>query len=209
MQTARDAPALAVLRELLDDARDELLALDGDGSIVEANAAAAKRLRRPSGFLVGKPFAALVALPDRPRLREALRNAGREPLDLPLRLEDGNAAVTATMRAVVADGQRQITIALRTLDDGVAPVPAPTPAAFDLTGFLLRLPQAVLAIDRRGRIALANQRARTLLAPARIRVGAELPDDEPVAAIRALAERLTVTRAPLPPRIVQLNGTRT
>lgn len=73
-----------------------------------------------------------------------------------------------------------------------------------LTGFLLRLPQGAIAFDHRGRVLLANEPARRLLAAACLRVGSPLPVEGTAPEIRALADQLAVGRAPLSPRTVEL-----
>src|SRR5437763_8543189 len=145
MPRPRDTPPpLAIFRELLDRARDGLVALDADGKVIEANAAAAVRLARPRDYLVGKPFAVFVELSARADFRSALRNATTEPLDVEVRLEDGRA-LSLSMRCLVADGQR--VIAMTVGHEGEEPPPPPPPppprAQLDLSDFLLRLPQAV------------------------------------------------------------------
>src|SRR5436305_14819485 len=108
MRTRREPVPLAVVRELLDGARDALLALDTDGLIVHANAAAAVRLGRPRDYLVGKPFAVLVALGDRARWRTAIRDADSARQEVQLVLEDA-AEATAVVHGLVADGMRYVT----------------------------------------------------------------------------------------------------
>src|SRR4051794_30391456 len=172
-------PPLALFRELLDRSGDGLVALDADGKVIEANTAAAVRVGRPRDYLVGKPFAVFVGLSARADFRAALRNATTEPLDVEVLLDDGRS-VALSLRCLVADGQRLIAMTVR--DDGEEPPPPPPPApppakaAFDLSAFLLRLPQAVISFDRRGRVVLANHPARRLLSSAGIRVGAPLSD---------------------------------
>ena len=211
-QTTRDAPPLLALRALVDTARDELFALDADGKILEANTAAAAGLGRPRGFLVGKPFAAFVALSDRSVFRASLRDVGGEPLALGLDLEDGGR-VAVTLRCVPAGAERVVTVYLDRDPESQARAKAQAPAQaqparFDLEGFLLRLPQAVVAVDRRGRVVLANRLARSLLAPQTIRSGSLLPTDGAAGEIRKLGDRLTIARAPLPPRTVELDDGR-
>jgi signal transduction histidine kinase len=207
MPTRRDIQPPAVFRELLDRAREAFVALDDEGRILEANAAAAGHLGRPRSYLIGKPFAAFVALRDRSHYRAALRDAGSAPQEVEICLQDG-PGVTLTLRGVVDEGQQLVAVELRASREGEEPTPPQPPPAFDMQGFLLRVPQAVLAFDRRGRIVLANGPARALLAPTRVRVGARLPSDDALAPIRALAERLAVLRAPLPPRTVELQDGR-
>src|SRR5436305_750057 len=118
MPTPREALPVAVARELLDGAGDQLIALEANGTIVAANTAAAARLGRPRAFVTGKPLAALVALADRARWRAALRDARDAPTQITVGLEDGHE-ITATLRAVVADGTRYVTLALT--PNGAAP----------------------------------------------------------------------------------------
>jgi two-component system phosphate regulon sensor histidine kinase PhoR len=198
----------AVLLELLDASSDELIALDADGKIIDLNTAAAARLGRPRDFLRGKPFAALVALPDRGAYRTALNTLTQRPETVTVRLEDGAAELDVALRVVSDDGHRYVAAVLQR--DGDEPSFArPAEPKFDLEGFLLRLPQAIVALDRKGCVLLANAPARTLLAPGTIRIGSMLPAESADGMIRTLAERLAVLRVPLPARALELSDGRT
>jgi two-component system cell cycle sensor histidine kinase/response regulator CckA len=59
--------------DFFEQADDAYVVTDGDGVISEANGAAVDILQRRKVHLRGKPFAALVALDQRPRFRESLR----------------------------------------------------------------------------------------------------------------------------------------
>jgi signal transduction histidine kinase len=158
-----------VLLGLLDDARDPLLALDDAGVILHANEAAAARFGRARRFLVGKPFATLIAVSDRRRFRKALAEVEINGSRLDLALETGLA--TVALRRLPGVAPPVVTVAIPV--DPSAPVPheptADVTSALDR--FFLRFPLGVVGIRADGRVAFVNPRARQLLGGGAVQIG--------------------------------------
>ena len=199
-----------MLRGLLDQSRDGLLALDEKGTIIEANLAAAAILAHKRSALVGKPLAALVALDDRRALRTALIHATLKDERLELRFHDGGAPWTVTVRVVPGTSPRTVVAALVPTSDG-QPVgqqqPKARPRGERIEQFALRFPHAVVALDRDGRVAFANARARAVLDAAALRTG-ELFAERVPAELATIARRLIEVPAPLQPTLLELGDSR-
>ena len=160
-----------MLRGVLDEASEGLLALDEHGAIVEANAAAAALLGHDRRRLHGKPFAALVALDDRRQFRRsfgALKPGAAELLEL--RLLGRDLPIHVRLRLLPANGERVTSVVLA--EQRPADVGAVREDRSDrLEYFLLRLPYGIVAFRSDLRIAFANARARTLLGREAVRSG--------------------------------------
>lgn len=205
MSARESAVGADVLRALLDDAPQGLLAVDENGTILEANAAAARILGRDPRRIRGKQLAAFVDLQEQRAFRHAL----------------GAAAAGEQARVELTLGERRTAIGLRpvpttplriavTLDapEG-APAPPPPEPPPPLDRFFLRLPYAAIGFDGELRVVFANGHARRLLGPGAVRIGWALGELELDLDVRALAERLTTTRTPLHAQLVELPDGRT
>lgn len=185
-------------------AQQGLLALDDQGSIVEANAAAAALLGHEQKRLAGKPLAALVALDDRRRFRRELgRLEPGKPALLELRFLHGDVPAVVLLSVVPRTNPRRIAVSLR----GDVQHPRPEPQQHEgamLEMLMFRFPSAVVALDPDLRVVFANRRARSLLGPDAIRQGATFGSGE----LRALARRLVRIPAPLRPIEVSLADAR-
>jgi PAS domain S-box-containing protein len=197
-----------VLRSVLDEASEGLLALDENGAVVEANATAAGMLGHDRSRLAGKPFAALVALDDRREFRRrfgSLKPGAAESLEL--RLLGRETPIYLRMRLLKGNSQRVVTVLLAER----APVAAPPPHTHRhdrIEYFLLRFPYAIVALRPDLRIAFANGRARALLGRDAVRTGGAF--GEGVAhELLPLARRLTQVPAPLQASDVRLEDGRT
>jgi signal transduction histidine kinase len=173
-----------LLRALLDDARDGLLALDEHGSILEANEAAAQLLQRDRRRLIGKPLAAFVPLDQRRLFRHNVALALKgEPTDLELPLGPDARTSTISLHLVSRAGVPRIAVAIfggrppkRERPERARPIPA--------ENFFQRLPYAVVGVRRDLRVTFANPRARALLGIDAVRIGrplgeANIPIDLP------------------------------
>jgi signal transduction histidine kinase len=197
-----------VLRGMLDEAREGLLALDEHGTILEANMTAALLLGHERSRLIGKPFAARIALVDRRRFRAALGTLGPgPPATLELGLLEVEPRVRISLRALPRTSPRVVAVALT----------AETPIRVDIVQpaarrrvehFFLRFPSAVVALREDQRVAFANGRARTMLGPPAVRTGALFGEGLP-GELRALARRLVTVPVPLGPHVVELRDGRT
>jgi signal transduction histidine kinase len=201
-----------VLRGLLDQSRDGLVALDEHGTIVEANGAAGAILRHEQRRLIGKPLAAMVALADRKALRYALDHVTPDGEELELRIHTDPQFWTVKLRALPQVDPRTVVVALmprtraqrQRAGEGTQRAQRRSDR---IEHFALRFPDGVVALRRNGTVAFANARARTLLGAKAVRAGSELGEDVP-RDLRSLARRLTQIPAPLHPTIVELeNGT--
>ena len=144
---------------MLDGAREGLLALDEQGTIVEANAAAAAILGEQREQLLGRQLVSLIAPADR-----AAFTAARAALDgEELRLVVRGVPASMTMRAA---GRRQIAVSI-------------TRPQRDLESFALRLPFGVVGIEPDLRVAFANASAAELLGPDLVRTGSSLAEGAP------------------------------
>jgi signal transduction histidine kinase len=165
-----------LLRELLDDAHDGLVALDENGAIIEANEAAARLLQRDRRYLVGKPFAAFVPLDRRRMYRHNLGLALRdEPANLELPLGPDGLQSTISMRLVPRSAPPRIAVAL--VSGAVRTPDRPEHAdSIRPESFFLRLPYAVVGVRSDLQVAFANAWARGLLGADAVRVGRPLGD---------------------------------
>jgi two-component system, OmpR family, phosphate regulon sensor histidine kinase PhoR len=192
-----------LLRELLDETSEPLLALDEHGLIVEANKAAASALGHQVQYVRGKPLAALLDISSRRFFREALRDA----------LESGRAetAVSATkrpdgvlaLRLRLLDGSPP-SIVVRVVRDGQAvaselPVPVPTTG----TAELLRLPTAIVGVRQDGSVAFANPLARRIFHEP-LGTHSPLPPLAPGVSLDRLVERMFSQSAPVPAQLLEL-----
>jgi two-component system, OmpR family, phosphate regulon sensor histidine kinase PhoR len=181
----------AVLQALLDEAEEALLAVDGEGRVLLANAAVPALLGLDGAEVEGRRLEDLVP----PAARDALRGL------LALGRGSDEAAVPA--------GRAELR--LRRLDDGLAIVrlrllPERKPWAGDysaLRDFLLRLPYGVVALGPTGTVEFANPQARVLFKPHELTVGATLPDPWPSLSLHSLLERVRETRTASPPQLVE------
>jgi signal transduction histidine kinase len=197
-----------MLRELLDEARDGLLALDEHGSILQANDAAAAMVGRTKRHLLAKPFAAFVPLDERRAFRKAFAEtiASRTPVSVSLHLVSGAPPVAVVMRRVSFENEARVTVVLAGTPDApprAAKAQTPRDVARELDMVFLRFPQAVVGVDRAMRVAFANPRARTIDG-LEIRLGAPLRDPGAEGRLRALAERLVTIAATVPATAVPL-----
>jgi signal transduction histidine kinase len=165
-----------LLRELLNDARDGLLALDEHGAILEANEAAARFLKRERRHLLGKPFAAFVPLDRRRIYRHNLALALRgEPTDIELPLGPDGLQSAISMRPLPRSDPPRIAVAL--ISGAIGPRArlehADAPRA---ETFFVRLPFAVVGLLPDLNVAFANPRAHSLLGAEAVRVGRPLGD---------------------------------
>jgi signal transduction histidine kinase len=165
-----------LLRELLDDAREGLLALDEHGAILEANEAAARFLKRERRHLLGKPFAAFVPLDQRRLYRHNLAVTLRgEPTRIELPLGPDGLQSSISMRLLPRSEPPRIAVALVS---GAVRAPE-RPDHHDSTrpeNFFVRLPFAVVGLRPDLNVAFANPRALSLLGPEAVRVGRPLGD---------------------------------
>ena len=187
-----------MLRALLDDAREGLLALDEHGTIVEANESAARILGHMRSALIGKPLAALVVLPDRRVFRRALGilQSGDEH-ELRLRVHNDPQPWLTTLRLPPRASPRRILVRLAREGELSPPPPPPPPAERGVEHLLLRFPHAVVSLRGDLRVAFANTRARALLGRDAVRAGMPFaPESEELG---TLARRLAATPAPLGP----------
>lgn len=192
-----------MLRGLLDLTSDGLLAIDDRGVIVATNAPAARIVGRDRRALVGKPLAALVALPDRRALRRALNGLPPAGASLELHLLGSGDPWTVDVRPLRRVTPRTFAVSLQ--HDGEPPAAVPGSPPFER--LVLRFPYAAVAFRRDGRVAVANAHARHVLGRDSVRSGAQLGALLPPA-LRALARRLIAVPAPLHATHVELEDGR-
>ena len=197
-----------MLRSVLDEASEGLLALDEHGAIVEANATAAAMLSHDRNRLAGKPFAALVALADRREFRRCFGSLKpATAAGLRLRLLGREAPVHVRLRLLKGTSPPIVAVLLAERSP-VVPAPARPHRPDRLEFFLLRFPYAIVALRPGLRVAFANGRARTLLGREAVRAGGVF--GEGVAhELVPFARRLTQVPAPLQAIEVQLKDGRT
>ena len=196
-------PTAKLLRELLNDARDGLLALDEHGMIIDANEAAAHALGRLRRHVVGKPLAVFVPLEERRQLRSTLVSlSGLDRVQLELPLAGADRPTMLVFRAVPYVVPKRIAVTL--LTSGGSALPPRAESTFELERFLLRFPHAVVGLRRDLRVAFSNQRARRLLGGENLRVGRPLSEPAVGKELRALAHRLVRRPAPLSATSVEL-----
>jgi signal transduction histidine kinase len=206
-----------LLRELLEDAHNGILALDENGVVIFANDAAAALLERSKPQVIGKPFAVFLPLERRRAFRRALSL-----------LEPGAATSLGLRAGADADAEDSIAV-IRRLAQATPPrfavrlavppaelerrAPNPEPPtrraiSRELDAFFLRFPRAVVGIDRTLKVAFANPRARNILGRDLVRIGRPFIDGPAEGRLRALAERLTVVAAPVPTTLIELRDGR-
>ena len=199
---ARLSPS-AIFAEMLDEARDGLLELDANGTIVTANEAAANLLGRDRIHLLGKPFAAFVALDRRRAFRQALALALQgETRGVDLLLPDGAGLAEATLRRAGIGVPAQVILTL--FHDGRPRERAPAPRQHGAHGFVARLPYAVIALNADLTVAFANAHARALLGSAAIARGRPVGDAEIPIPLAAFAERVIKGPALFPENPISL-----
>ena len=209
--SAAPAPGMrepAFLRNLLDSASDGLLALDEEGTILEANEAAARRLGRMRRYLIGKPFAAFVPLDERRRFRTTLSTAAPEhDARLELELNGESAKLALCVMPRVAPRMFSLTILA---DPGAALPRAEQPdRAVTIGRLLLRLPHAVVVLRSGSRVGFANERARQLFGRDAVRVGRPFVDAVTDGELQALADRLVDKHVPVAARTIEAAHGRT
>jgi signal transduction histidine kinase len=204
-----------LLRELLEDARNGILALDENGVVVFANDAAAAVLERSKLQVVGKPFAVFLPLERRRAFRRALtllEPGATSSLDLRAGA-DGDESIAVIRRLEKATPPRfavRLAVAPAELHRRGPPPEARNRRAIsrELDAFFLRFPRAVVGIDRTLRVAFANPRARNILGRDLIRIGRPFVDGPAEGRLRAIAERLTATAAPVSATLIELRDGR-
>ncbi|HEX6789594.1 MAG TPA: HAMP domain-containing sensor histidine kinase [Gaiellaceae bacterium] len=175
IESARQGTRARLYAALLDEATEPILALDADGKIVHANAAAARAFRRQRRHLIGKPFAGLLALTSRRAIRTAFSAVGHAPSRFHVELEGADSPTTLTLRRLTgAEGATLIA----TLGVGSPPGTLTEPVvgiAAALDRFFLRYPLAVIGLSDERRVMFVNPRARQLLGESNVRIGRILP----------------------------------
>jgi PAS domain S-box-containing protein len=203
-----------LLRELLEDSRDGVLALDENGVVTYANDAAATLLERAKLQVIGKPFAVFLPLERRRGFRRALTllEPGASASVGLRRVSDSEESV-AVIRRLEPESPPRFAVRLA-VPPGTAHVrvvevePSRRSISRELDAFFLRFPRAVVGIDRTLRVAFANPRARNILGRDVIRIGRPFVDGPAEGRLRALAERLTTIAAPVPTTVVELRDGR-
>lgn len=195
-----------LLAALLDEAGTPVFALNGEGTIVYANAAACAIAGRARNYLVGKPFPSLLRLPERRAFRTALTAAEGEHATLDVTLGAGGP-VPVVMRRLP---NIHPTIVCLTFGADIPPPPPaetrPPDPMSALDRFFLRFPYGVVGIGADRRVAFANPRARWLLDDEDLRIGRRLPTGS---AVYDFAERLLTLPSTAQTTTLQLASDRT
>jgi signal transduction histidine kinase len=197
----------AVLRGLLDEAHEGLLALDETGTIVEANTTAAVLLGHRRHELIGKPLAARIALGDRRTFRAAL--ASLEPGEartLDVGLTATTAQVHVSLRMLTPTPQAVIAATISSHHPVRVDLPQPSATAIEY--LVARFPHAVVGIRSDLRVAFANGRAESLLGREAVRTDALFGDEVP-RKLQELARKLVTSASPLSAHAVELADGRT
>jgi PAS domain S-box-containing protein len=202
-----------LLRELLDDARDGILALDENGSVVYLNERAASILGKERRDALGTPFAVFVPLDERRAFRHALAALESDPASfLRVHLDGAAGTLIAVIRRLASAEPASHSVVI-TSESGaepakpagaVRPIPNTRPLTRELDTFFLRFPYGVIGIDRTLRVAFANPRARSILGAERLRLGQPLDDGAAEGRLRAIAERLASVAANVPSTTIAL-----
>jgi two-component system, OmpR family, phosphate regulon sensor histidine kinase PhoR len=162
---------------LLDQADVPIFALDLDGKIVHANAAAARAVGRNRGQLKGRLLAGLVEASDRHKVRSALTTVGTVPVTLDVRLKASAAPIPLTVRQLPGVRPPIVSAAFEA-DRPRAAVQASEPdVAAALDRFFLRFPHGVIGLDDECRVVFGNPRARQLLGKSSFRIGSVLSNE--------------------------------
>jgi len=186
-----------LLRRLLDEAADGLLALDEHGMILEANETAARLFQRRREFMIGKPLAGLLPVDERRGVRAAIAHAKNAATgDVELRRLPSGDAVTLTVQP--ASGF----LVARLSRESYFPLAPPPDTRHLLERTLRRFPHAVLAVSNGLSIVFANPGARRLLGVSAVDIGRPLADDD----LRPFAERLVRMRTSLAPTVIARDG---
>jgi two-component system, OmpR family, phosphate regulon sensor histidine kinase PhoR len=196
--------ATALLRQLLDACPTGMLALDEGGTIITSNAAAAAALGRRQSHLVGKPLAAIIALPERRAFRHAIAHADLRPVEVEVKILGSTEPTSlsiqrlpriqpATIAVTVGQQQQQ----QQQQQHEVA-----------RQAFLLRLPFGVVAVRRDLHVVFANDIARTLLGRETVGAGRVVSIAAVGPDLHTLVERAAASRVPLRPHQVELPGGR-
>jgi len=187
-------PSVKLLRALLDESADGLLAVDARGRIVTANAAAPGLFGLGPEKIEGHLLEELVPAVSRRPLRELLaRGDGR-------------------LEAFLA--YRHTEIRLRRLADGVSLVrlrpqrPSRRETGDMMGDFLTGFPYGVVRVGNDGNIAFANPIAKALFRPSVLRVGGPLPEPWPSISLAEIVDRARSTRIGVAPRTAEA-GSRT
>lgn len=180
-----DIPDARVYAALLDDAGTAVLALDGAGLIVHANAAAARAIGRERSRLIGKPFASLVTVHDRHIVRTAFSTVGAVPETFEVTLEGDDAKQLLTLRRLPGTDPTKLSAKLEANDEANDDAKAEDVTAA-LDRFFLRFPSGVIGLNTDRRVMFVNPRARQLLDDFAFRIGRVLPQS----ALSDFAERV-------------------
>ena len=182
-----------LLRRLLDETVDGLLALNEHGTILEANETAARLFRRRREFVVGKPLPGLLPVSERRAVRTAITQAhAGETVEVELpRLPSGDA-VALTIRSA---GTFLIVRLARESYFPLAPAPE---THHELERALRRFPHAVIAVSSDVTVVFVNPGARRMLGLTAAALGKHLADAD----LRRIAERLIRVGTPIAPMIV-------
>ncbi len=160
------APPSSGLRALVDLARDALVMLSADGRVVVWNGAAEALFGHTAEDALGQPLATLLrAVDDEPApLELAALTSGDRRIEILARHKDGRSLrVELSLRAVGALADRQIVVRARAL----AAIEQVNRAEDKFRGFLEAAPDAVVIVQRDGRIALINSQTEHLFGYAR------------------------------------------
>src|SRR5579884_3456658 len=179
-----------LLARLLDESTDALFALDGNGAILFANAAAAALVAQERSYLLGKPFPALVAFDDRRDFRRLVSSlTAQEPCrSMTIRLTSDGTSWSVAVRRLGREGGP---FAVRIVDSkAAADIANKRAVGIEVERTLLRLPQAILGVAADGTVAFANERARRLLGEAQLRRGRPLRDEPDGVPLGLLVDRL-------------------
>jgi two-component system, OmpR family, phosphate regulon sensor histidine kinase PhoR len=185
---------VSLLQALLDESSESLLALDSEGRIVAANAAAPVLLGVGAEPIESRTLEELVPPAARGPLRELLRNGGQ-------RLELDVATGRAELRVrPLEDGFVLLRLRPQFPEGGWATEDI---ALIARRGFLLNLPYGVVTVDRDGKVEFANSLAKELFKPASLHVGRTLPEPWPGTSLSALLEGARGKRAAAQARIIE------
>lgn len=201
-----------VYAALLDAAHEPVFALDANGKILYANAAAARFFKRERRHLVGKPFTTLLSLDSRRAVRTALGKATTAPLSLEITLEGGDATTSLALQLLAGLNPTTLaaTLGAESADSARSTTTPKPDVAAALDRFFLRFPYAVIGLSDELRVLFVNEQARQLLRTSSLRVGKAFPAGplsdfaERVVALQALGQ--TTRIEPGDGRILRATG---